>query len=76
MEFIVWPAHEASHKVIVRISTRELSALAGVPFGIDSTKTNTALQNHRDHLKQRANEEPTEGANEVVLDVGRLIPIR
>lgn len=72
VDFISWPAHEGIRKVIVRISTRELSALAGVPFGVNCAEINAALKNFRRYLEQRANERLTGDANEVTLDVGSL----
>lgn len=75
--FIVWPARDAAkRRVNIRISTRELSDLAGVDFGINSGKIAAALRTNRAYIERRANEELSEGANEVVLDVGSLFPIR
>ena len=74
--FVVWPAREGARLISVRISTRELSDLADVPFGIDNTKINAALRAHRAYLERRANEELADGASEVVLDVGSLYPVR
>lgn len=76
IDFIVWPAHDGDRKVNVQISTMELSALAGVPFGIGGAKITTALQNNRRYLERRANDELPAGASEVVLDVGALVPVR
>lgn len=76
VEFVVWPAHVGNVSVIVRISTRELSDLSGVEFGINSAKINEALQKYRDYLERRANDVLTTGAREVVLDVGSLVPVR
>jgi hypothetical protein len=70
--FIFWPAHVGEKRVNVRISTKELSRVSGVPFEIDSDKINGALQKYRALIERRANDLLIEGTSEVTLDLGSL----
>lgn len=70
MNFVVWPADAGPNFVRVRISTAALSDYDGDNFGIDTAKTRSALERHRELIQQLAQKKYHVGDSDVTLDIG------
>jgi hypothetical protein len=70
--YAVWPGHAGEKHVCVFVNVRELSALDGEPYAINTRKIGVALKKFRALIERRAGELLVESAAEVKLELGTL----